>query len=54
MIRFTSHRFSSRYDHTFPEHSLRTPRVTRRISPVHSRTTLRSGGLPSAAHELRK
>jgi len=54
MIRRSSYRFIPRYDHTFPEHSSRMPRVTRRVSPVFSRTPPRSGGLPVPAHDLRK
>jgi len=54
MIRFTSRRFVSRYDHTFPEHSVRTPRVTRRVSPVHSRSGPRSGEFPHMGRDARK
>jgi len=34
MIRHSSRRFTSRYDHSYPEHADRTPRVSRRIRLV--------------------
>lgn len=54
MIRFSSNRFVPRFDHTFPEHSLRTPRVTRRVAPVFSRSSPRSGEPRQPAPDVRR
>jgi hypothetical protein len=54
MIRFSSSRFIPRHDHTFPEHSLRIPRVTRRVAPVFSRTSPRSGEPQHQGRDIRR
>lgn len=52
MIRFTSRRFASRSDYTYPE--TRTPRVSRRIELVSARTGPRSGALEGGRGEVRR
>jgi len=53
MLRYTSRRFQTRRDYTYPELSTRAPRVTRRIELVSVRSAPRSGvasaGLGAAA-----
>jgi len=52
MIRFTSRRFASRSDYTYPE--TRMPRVSRRIELVSARTGPRSGAFEGARGEARR
>jgi hypothetical protein len=54
MIRFSSRRFIARNDHTFPEHSARIPRVTRRISLVFRQSGPRPGDLRARTGGVRK
>jgi len=54
MIRFTSRRFTSRSDYTYPERSTRKPRVSRRIELVANRAPQRSDVLESGrGHDQR-
>lgn len=54
MIRYSSRRFVSRHDLTYPERSTRLPRVTRQIELVSSRSGPRSGASPDANGAVRR